>query len=219
MAARSLALILLTAGAAAALTALAVTGRLVPGEASLARSVQDAPLGHAIEALADVLASPFVEYTLIGTVAAAALRMRQYALAAAAALVLAGMALNPAIKELVRRDRPTAADVVIREHAGGFGFPSGHVQSATLVYGYAAFVSWRLAPRFAASVAVVAAILAVTAIAFDRVYNGAHWPSDIAGGALIGLLLIVAAFQVPEQLHRRSAARAARGTPTGDGPG
>ena len=212
MATRSfLSLLVLFAGAIA-LTALAATGRLVPGESSVARSLQDAPLGAAIEEVADVLASPFVEYTLVGVMAIWAWRLRQHALAAAALLALAGMALNPAIKELIQRDRPTDADVMIREHAGGFGFPSGHVQSATIVYGYAAFVAWRLAPRVAASVVIVAAVLAVMAIAFDRVYNGAHWPSDVAGGALIGLLLIVAAVRLPGWLAPR-ARGATRGSP------
>lgn len=135
-------------------------------------------------------------------------RRRDYALAATALLVLGGMALNPAIKELVRRDRPTAADVIVREHAPGFGFPSGHVQSATLAYGSAAIGAARLAPRMAGLVSA-AAIVAVAAIAFDRVYNGAHWPSDVAGGALIGVLFLIAAVRLPRAVARRVE----RGTP------
>jgi len=211
--ARSFVLILMLVCGAAALTALAVAGQLVPGEASFARSVQDVPFGGAIEELADVLASPFVEYALVVAVALAALRVRKYGLAATAVLALAGMALNPAIKELVQRDRPTDADVVIREHAGGFGFPSGHTQSATLVYGYAAVGAARLLPRIAAVCAAGAALLAIAAIGFDRVYNGAHWPSDVAGGALIGMSLVLAAVWMPEWLRRQLMARTVRGTP------
>jgi membrane-associated phospholipid phosphatase len=215
--ARSFVLLLLTACVAGALAVLASTGRLVPGEVVLARWLQDAPLGHAIEELADALASPFVEYTLVGVVAAAALRLRQYALAATALLALAGMAVNPAIKELVQRGRPTDADVVIREHPGGFGFPSGHVQSATLVYGYAAVSATRLLSRNAAAIAVAASLAAVAA--FDRVYNGAHWPSDVAGGALIGLLLVAAAVRLPQWVRDQRGSRAARGTPADGGFG
>jgi membrane-associated phospholipid phosphatase len=204
---RSLVLLLLVACGAAALTAVAAAGAVVPEEAPLARSLQDLPPGEAIEELADVLASPFVEFSLAGAVALAALRRRQYTLAATAALALLGMALNPAIKDLVRRDRPTEADVLIREHAGGFGFPSGHTQSATLAYGYAAVASARLLPRAASYFAISAALLAIAAIGFDRVYNGAHWPSDIAGGALIGALLLAAAVRIPERLRRRFGAR------------
>lgn len=219
MAPRFLVLTLLAACGAAALTALAFTGELVPGEVSLARALQGAPLGHAIEDVADVLALPFVEYTLVGAAASAALRLRQYALAATALVALAGMALNPAIKELVQRDRPADADVVIREHPGGFGFPSGHVQGATLVYGYAAVSATRMMSRTAAAIAVAAALIAVTAIGFDRVYNGAHWPSDVAAGALIGLLLVVAAVRLPEWVRNQHGPRAARRTPADGGFG
>ncbi|TAK57640.1 MAG: phosphatase PAP2 family protein [Dehalococcoidia bacterium] len=119
----------------------------------------------------------------------------------------------------MQRGRPTDADVVIREHPGGFGFPSGHVQSATLVYGYAAVGATRMMSRTAAAIAVAAALIAITAIGFDRVYNGAHWPSDVAGGALIGLLLVVAAVQLPEWLRSRRASSPARGTPADAGFG
>jgi len=215
--ARSLVFILLAACGAAALTAVAATGRLVPGEVSLARTLQDAPLGHAIEELADGLASKFVEYTLIGLLAVVAILVRRYELAVAALLVIAGMALNPAIKELVQRSRPTEADVVVREHAAGFGFPSGHVQHATLAYGYAAAAAARLLTHTAAAAVIGAATIAVAAVGFNRVYNGAHWPSDVAGGALIGLVLVVVAVRLPEELRRRFAARAERGTRTAGG--
>jgi membrane-associated phospholipid phosphatase len=200
--ARFFVVLLLLACAAAALTGLASTGRLVPGEITFAQAVQDTPRGDAIEEAADVLASPIIEYALIAGLAVAAARHRDYALAATALVVLGCMALNLAIKDVVRRDRPTTADVIVREHAGGFGFPSGHVQSATLVYGYAAIGAARLAPRMA-GLAIAAAMVAVAAIAFDRVYNGAHWPSDVAGGALIGLLLLIAAVRLPRAVARR----------------
>ena len=210
MTARFIAILLLACGAAA-LTALAFTGRFVPHEASFARLVQDAPGGGSIETVAGVLASPILEYALVGIVALRALSLRDYVLAAAAVLALAAIALNPVIKDLVGRDRPTAAEVIVREHAGGFGFPSGHVQTATLAYGYAAAGVARLVPRVAA-VAATVALLAVAAIAFDRIYTGAHWPSDVAGGALIGLLLLMAAIRLPRRLCRRFAKRDARGT-------
>ena len=213
MAARSFVLLLVLASGAAALTAHAVTGQLVPGEVSFARLVQDVPFGHAVEALADVLASPFVEYALVAVIALTALRARQYALAATASLVVGGMALNPAIKEFVQRDRPAEADVIVRERPGGFGFPSGHMQSATLVYGYAALCAVRLWARPAAAVVTGAAVFALAAIAFHRIYNGAHWPSDVAGGALIGALLVVAALRLPEWLQHGFGRRTVRGTP------
>jgi len=86
------------------------------------------------------------------------------------------------------------------------------VMSAALIYGYAALVAWRHAPRPAARVAVSAALLIVVLMAWDRVYNGAHWPSDTAGAAAISALLLAASFWLPllawRALVRRSAGAA-----------
>lgn len=190
---------------AALLTALAVAGVLLPGEIAFAQRVQETPGGPSIERIADVLALPVVEYAVVGAVALLALRARDHALVATALLVLLAMALNPAFKEIVRRDRPTVSDLTIREYAPGFGFPSGHVQSATLVYGYAAFVIARRLPRPASIAGVAASLLAIAFIAFDRVYNGVHWPSDVLGGATIAALLLAAAVWLPRRVLMRTA--------------
>jgi undecaprenyl-diphosphatase len=87
--------------------------------------------------------------------------------------------------------------VLIREPAPGYGYPSGHVMGATLIYGYAIVVAWRHAPRPGHAFAIAAALLAIGIIAWDRVYNGAHWPSDALGGGAIGVLLLAAAVALP----------------------
>jgi membrane-associated phospholipid phosphatase len=189
----------------ALLTALAVAGALLPGEIAFSQGVQETPGGGRIEEIADGLALPVVEYVVVGAVAALALRRRDYALAATALLALLAMSLNPAFKEIVRRDRPSAADLTIREHPSGYGFPSGHVQSATLVYGYAVIVARQYLRDPAATLATAASLLAIALIAFDRVYNGVHWPTDVLGGATIGVLLLAAAVLLPRRVRPRVA--------------
>jgi membrane-associated phospholipid phosphatase len=73
-------------------------------------------------------------------------------------------------------------------------YPSGHTLRAVLVYGLLAFVIYRLAPpgrrkRLAAPFAAV--IIAI--VAFDRLYLGVHWTSDVVGGLLLGGLALAAA--------------------------
>lgn len=67
----------------------------------------------------------------------------------------------------------------------GGSFPSGHSQSAAVV--------WGLIASRQRSWAVRGAILALVAlIAFSRLYCQVHWPVDVVGGLGIGALLLVA---------------------------
>jgi membrane-associated phospholipid phosphatase len=64
-------------------------------------------------------------------------------------------------------------------HADMMSFPSGH---AAVAAGFAAALSWRY-PRGAVFFAVVAVLAAI-----QRVASSAHYPSDVACGAALGLL-------------------------------
>jgi len=196
---RALAL-LVVAIVAVALSAVAATGSLLPGDAPLARALQDTPGGRLLDPLADWLALSTVEYTVLMSTMLVAFARRDRALAAAALLALAATALNPPLKDLIGRARPTAVDVAIREPAPGLGFPSGHTMSATLLYGYAVVVAWLRLPRAAAVLAAPPCACAIAIIGWERVYGGAHWPSDVAGGFTIGVLLLAAAIAVPHAL-------------------
>jgi membrane-associated phospholipid phosphatase len=79
-------------------------------------------------------------------------------------------------------------------------YPSGHMLRTVLIYGLLAFVIYRLAPpgrRKRLAVALAAVIIAI--VAFDRVYLGVHWISDVVGGLLLGGLALAAAIVWLEQ--------------------
>ena len=87
-------------------------------------------------------------------------------------------------------------------------FPSGHVMSATVLYG---FIVWMCArrglPRVLAAPATIlsAAVLALTGIV--HVWLGVHWPGDILGGYVWGVAVLAAVVAGMEVLA------AARSTP------
>jgi len=68
-----------------------------------------------------------------------------------------------------------------------YPYPSGHMLRAVLLLG-AVFALW---PNRLARAAVV---LALAGAAGARVYLGTHWPSDVVGGALLGLAGLLWAF-------------------------
>jgi undecaprenyl-diphosphatase len=90
------------------------------------------------------------------------------------------IALNYAVKLLVRRPRPVLEGLPPLGGApSSLSFPSAHATSSFAV----ATAMTRVEP-----VAAVAFLLAF-AIALGRPYLGMHYPSDVAAGAVIGVAL------------------------------
>jgi undecaprenyl-diphosphatase len=70
----------------------------------------------------------------------------------------------------------------------GYGFPSGHVFGVTVFVVIGVYLLWRFeAPRRVQRAARAAGIVFVLAVGYSRVYLGAHWLSDVAGGLLGGV--------------------------------
>lgn len=74
--------------------------------------------------------------------------------------------------------------------ASGFSFPSVPVAMSTVVYGFFAILIARELPGRRRGWPYVVAGLLVACVAFSRLYLGAHWFSDVLGGALLGLAWI-----------------------------
>lgn len=106
--------------------------------------------------------------------------------------------INTWAKQLVMEPRPYEFDarVLQLDHANGGGLPSGHTQSAVVVWGFLAL--W-LHKRWATIVAVAAMIL----VPLSRMYLGMHFPTDLLGGYLLGGLLLWAFYR----LEPRATAR------------
>ena len=103
---------------------------------------------------------------------------------------IAAVASRFVITELIRffynRPRPFEAlpDVIqLVPHAGGGSFPSGH---AALVFAVAA------AAAFYYPKASILFFLAALSIGIGRIAAGLHWPSDIVGGAAVGIITSIA---------------------------
>jgi len=102
-------------------------------------------------------------------------------------IALSGWALYGLAKFSIRRARPHVIPYLFHG-AGWYSYPSGHSTLAPIVFGLGAVLwsaPWKSEGRRLALIA--AAGLLVCTIAFSRVYVGVHYPSDVAGGLLLGV--------------------------------
>lgn len=95
-------------------------------------------------------------------------------------------ALSVGTKAAVGRARPLV-DVPVST-APGASFPSGHALGSTVAYGLLLLVVLPRLPARWRPVAVVAAVGLVVAVGVTRVALGVHYPTDVAGGWLLGIL-------------------------------
>ena len=82
---------------------------------------------------------------------------------------------------------PTTAQVLqVTEHPGASSYPSGHTMFiVTVTVVLMLCFGHRFLPRWALAIGWALAALIVIANGISRIYTGAHWPSDVAGGILI----------------------------------
>ena len=108
---------------------------------------------------------------------------------------------------LVERTRPDLDELTrASSNPEERSFPSGHVQGAVMLYGLLFVVARRIRNRARCASPSRAACLAIIAtVGFARVWDGAHWPTDVlAAYALGGLMLAGRAGRLPRGSTPRS---------------
>jgi undecaprenyl-diphosphatase len=110
-------------------------------------------------------------------------KKRAYGIMILAGLILGVLTGNVVLKDLFARPRPcwlNSSVVLLIDSPTDYSFPSGHTLSS--------FTSATIICRYHWKCGIPAFILA-GAIAFSRMYLYVHFPSDILGGLILGVIL------------------------------
>jgi undecaprenyl-diphosphatase len=96
--------------------------------------------------------------------------------------VAIGQAVLNILKVAFQRPRPETEMFVF-----SYSFPSGHVFSATVIYGFCIYLTFRFIKNGTAKW-ILSALLAllILLIGFSRIYLGVHWLSDTLAGYVTG---------------------------------
>lgn len=116
-------------------------------------------------------------------------------------VVIADQIASGVIKELVQRLRPSHASSLIdnihlvNNYKGGrYGFVSSHAGNA---FGFALLSSL----LFRQKSYIIAIFIWATLTAYSRIYLGVHYPLDILGGILVGVLTAFGCFFIIKKLR------------------
>ena len=100
-------------------------------------------------------------------------------------LFLCSAFINSAAKVLVNQPRPFHYDSSVKQivKASGGGLPSGHTQSTVVLWGYLSY-------RFRKKMLWILTGFLIVGVPLSRIYLGVHFPTDIIGGYVLGILLL-----------------------------
>ncbi|MFC6041808.1 diacylglycerol kinase family protein [Nocardioides hankookensis] len=141
------------------------------------------------------------------TVVLVALLLRRYHRAAffTAGVMIVTPLLTTLLKLVVDRDRPSwqNADALLSSNA----FPSGHASAATALGGIiVVLVSMLVRRKSVRRLAYAGVVVMVVVVCLDRVLLGRHYPSDVVGGVLLGLGVLLLGIAVYNPLPRSHSA-------------
>lgn len=139
------------------------------------------------------LGKPLTVIVILMTLAAWSYSQKLWRLLLAISFSIGVIGINNVLKESFRRVRPDT-DYVRNMLIDSYSFPSGHSAAAAVGFGLLAWLMWQHLPQPWNIVAAVVLVVLIFLVGISRIYLGAHYPSDVIAGWLvggIGVLLII----------------------------
>lgn len=131
------------------------------------------------------------------------LKNKRFILQLLGVLILSALA-NIALKRAFDRARPTIDHMVVVET---LSYPSGHAMSAMAFYGFLIYLVFKIKmSKWLRMFLTVLFAALVFLIGLSRIYLGVHFPSDVVGGLIAGLIWVafcIVLFNIIDLLRQR----------------
>lgn len=104
-------------------------------------------------------------------------------------VILSTVGMNQLLKHIIKRVRPDHFRMIVEK---GFSFPSGHAMISIALYGYLIYLIYRKTSNKYLKVTLISLfVLLILMIGCSRIYLGVHYPSDVLGGYLLALAILI----------------------------
>ena len=101
--------------------------------------------------------------------------------------------LNRIIKFIVKRPRPSVVHLV---NETNYSFPSGHAMAITCLYGLFIYYLYHSKLKYR-KLLISGCIIIILFVTLSRIYLGVHYFSDVFGGVMLSLSLIMYMSNIP----------------------
>lgn len=112
--------------------------------------------------------------------------------------LLLSSGINSILKLIFVRERPL--DMLISQ--GGYSYPSGHSFVSLAFYGFLIYLVTKmdLKPKIK-NIIIVLLVLLISLIGISRIYLGVHYPSDVLGGFICGLIYLLIYVEIVRKIE------------------
>ena len=106
-----------------------------------------------------------------------------------ASILFSTAGLNKLIKIIIKRPRPSHLHLIV---AKGFSYPSGHAMGSMSLYGFLLYLVYKkIKNKYLKVFLITILIYIIITIGLSRIYLGVHYASDVIGGYLLSLSIIL----------------------------
>ena len=103
--------------------------------------------------------------------------------------LLSTLSINQILKRIFRRPRPDHVRLIKQ---GGFSYPSGHAMMSLCLYGILIYICVTKIKNKKLKILLVTLLtIIILLIGISRIYLGVHYPSDIIGGYLLTIPILI----------------------------